>query len=219
MIDFEIINKKSFENIREKLLEVLNSADEFTNPKIISSPRSIGDLVQAFIGESLPNLLPQGSIKDYKSDFPRRALQDIAFYDQKDNYYIIDVKTHNKSTDFNMPNLISVKRLSELYRNDKNVFIILLAEYVEKDGRAYFEDVKFAPIENFSWTCLTLGALGWGQIQISNANKIVIDYNIARKTWMLNLFEKMKSFYPKEIAKLKNRMSYFVQMKKFWDEK
>lgn len=219
MIDFEIINKKLFENIREKLLQVLNSADEFKNAKIVASPRSIGDLVQDFIGESLPNLLPQGSIKNYKSDFPRRALPDIAFYDQHENYYIIDVKTHNKGTKFNMPNLISVERLSKLYKHDNNIFVILLAEYIEKDGKAYFEDIKFAPIENFSWSCLTLGALGWGQIQISNANKILIDYNLTRKMWMLNLCEKLELFYPKEIEKLKNRMSYFAQIKKFWDEK
>lgn len=43
------------------------------------------------------------------SEFGRRAMEDMAFKDSSDNYYAVDVKTHNLDTDFNMHNLISVK--------------------------------------------------------------------------------------------------------------
>ena len=34
------------------------------------------------------------------------------------------------------------------------------------------------------WSCLTVGALGWGQIQIKNSNNIVISEQYTKKQWM-----------------------------------
>ena len=39
-------------------------------------------------------------------------MEDLAFKDLNGKYYAMDVKTHNLDTNFNMPNLISVKRLA-----------------------------------------------------------------------------------------------------------
>ena len=52
-------------------------------------------------------------------------MADLAFTDKDDCYYIADVKTHRLDTTFNMPNLISVERLSRFYEDDKNYFVIL----------------------------------------------------------------------------------------------
>ncbi len=46
---------------------------------------------------------------------------------------------------------------------------------------AKIEKVTFAPIEFFDWDCLTIGALGWGQIQIANANVVKIVPKNSRK--------------------------------------
>ena len=43
------------------------------------------------------------------------------------------------------------------------------------NSKLIFEECKFVPIELLDWSCLTLGALGWGQIQIANSNNIVIN--------------------------------------------
>lgn len=64
-------------------------------------------------------------------------------------------------------------------------------------------------IESLAWECLTIGALGWGQIQIANANIINIAEGYSRKKWMLELCDVMLEFYPREIGKIKDRIDYF----------
>ncbi|MDI6810023.1 MAG: hypothetical protein QME66_13845, partial [Candidatus Eisenbacteria bacterium] len=68
--------------------------------------------------------------------------------------------------------------------------------------RAEIVKITFAPIEFFDWDCLTIGALGWGQIQIVNANVVKIMPKNSRKNWMLELCDIMLDFYPKEIGKI-----------------
>jgi len=116
----EILTQQILMQASKKLLEVLSKYDDFQNPRINNSPRAIGDTVQSIIGEVLPDCFPKGSIKDFQSDFNRKALQDVAFSDTQGNYYAIDVKTHALSTKFNMPNLVSVKRLAEIFELIKN---------------------------------------------------------------------------------------------------
>jgi len=66
---------------------------------------------------------------------------------------------------------------------------------------------------------LTIGALGWGQVQIANARIVNIDRNQTRKEWMLKLCDVMDIFYPKEISKIEKRLTYFERVRKFWENK
>ena len=146
-------------------------------------------------------------------------MADLAFYDNDGNYFMIDIKTHNKNTSFNMPNLTSVERLARFYEDDKNFFVILLVEYSTIEDKIIFEQVRFVPIENFLWDCLTIGALGWGQIQIANANIINVDRELTRKSWMLQLCDTLDIFYPKEIFKIEKRIDRFAQVRAFWENR
>ena len=185
----------------------------------MNSPRAMGDAVQDVIGELLPKCLPEGILSEFSADFARRAMADLAFADVDDNYYLIDVKTHNTTTQFNMPNLTSVHRLSRFYEDDRNYFIILLVEYAVQDDVLEFTSVQFVPIEHLQWSCLTIGALGWGQIQIANANIIDVDRAYTRKDWMLSLCDQLDVFYPKEIAKITDRLDYFKKVRTYWENK
>ncbi len=80
-------------------------------------------------------------------------------------------------------------------------------------------EARFFPIENLSWDCLTIGALGWGQIQIANANRLEIDFSITRKKWMLSLCDAMSEFYPREIEKISERIDYFKKVRDRWEKK
>ena len=105
------------------------------------------------------------------------------------------------------------------------------AKFIGSDGKNFnssfarranmlvVRDVHFTPIETFSWECLTIGALGWGQIQIANSNHITIDEKITRKSWMLELCDTMLEFYPREILKTDKRIKKFEQIKQFWLKK
>jgi hypothetical protein len=110
-----------------------------------------------------------------------------------------------------MPNLTSVERLARFYDDDRNYFVVLMVQYDIEVSRLSVRHVHFVPIEYLDWSCLTIGALGWGQIQIANANRIIIDSSQSRRTWMLNLCDTVLDFYPREIAKIEERILRFQQ--------
>jgi len=215
----KILEKRVVSEFEKNMLCILKNSEEFKNKRIISSPRAVGDMVQDIIGEKMTECFPESLIMNYNSTFARRAMEDVAFFDAEENYYIIDIKTHNKDTKFNMPNLTSVERLAKRYKDDKIFFIILLVEYTTQNDTLNFEKVTFTPIENLEWSCLTIGALGWGQIQISNANKIYIDRNQTRKKWMLELCDALDIFYPKEISKIQHRLDFFREIREYWESR
>jgi hypothetical protein len=146
-------------------------------------------------------------------------MEDLGFHDQHDYYYAVDVKTHRTSTKFNMPNLTSVERLPRFYGEDKNFFVVLYIGYDVEGLRVVVSDVKFVPIEWLDWDCLTLGALGKGQIQIAKASNIKVNQRQTRKQWMLKFCEKIGEFYPREILKINRRILYFNKVRATWEAK
>lgn len=204
--------------IERNFINVLRNSSEFDSKRVVHSPRAVGDLVQELAEENLSFCISNKHLHEFSGSFARRAMADVAFTDTADNYYIVDIKTHNTSTDFNMPNLTSVERLSRFYEDDKNNFAILLVSYSVTDETIQFDDVKFILIEHLSWNCLTIGALGWGQIQIANSNNI-IESNSSRKEWMLQLCDALEIFYPKEIEKINGRIERFRKIRKYWESK
>ncbi|MBO1351213.1 MAG: hypothetical protein EBE86_029360 [Hormoscilla sp. GUM202] len=118
-----------------------------------------------------------------------------------------------------MPNLTSVERISRFYEDDKNIFALIMVKYVLEGNRVTATEVSFCPIEFLDWDCLTVGALGWGQIQIANSNRILVNQGYSRKQWMLSLCETMFDFYPKEILKIQERIERFQEVKSFWESK
>jgi hypothetical protein len=141
---------------------------------------------------------------------------DLAFADHSGLYYLVDVKSHRLGTRFNMPNLTSVERLARFYEDDANFFILLMVKYSIDGIRVSFEQVHFVPIEYLSWQCLRIGALGWGQIQISDSNVIEIIPGNLRKDWMIELCDRLLTFYPGEIKKAERRLSYFNGIRQRW---
>lgn len=210
------------DNTARSVLELLNEKGRhIVNGRSLHSPRAVGDAIQEFLGEQngLRRCLPQNMLHSFENDFERRSMEDMAFYDVNHRYYAVDCKTHNLSTVFNMPNLISVRRLANFYKNDTNVFCILIVEYEVKDNYISYTNCHFKPIEAFSWDCLTIGALGWGQIQIANANVLKFEKKIGRKTWMLQLCDYLDTFYDEEIYKIEERKLWFKDIKEYWKQK
>jgi|SRR3989344_3041890 len=213
-----IFYTNQYKGIAEKIKTFLNSQKDFLSVRTQNSPRAVGDAIENIIAENFETILGN-SIKEYSSSFARRAMADLAFTDKDGFYYVVDVKTHRLDTKFNMPNLTSVERLSRFYEEDVNYFSILKIDYQIKGSKAIIKNVIFIPIEFFNWNCLTIGALGWGQIQIANANVVNIVSKNSRKKWMLNLCDELLEFYPKEVGKIAERINYFKKIRKFWKKK
>jgi hypothetical protein len=212
----QIFYSDKFCEVQEAIREFLNSQEDYLSASTANSPRAVGDAIQDVLGSNLQQVLGEEICKNYSANFARRAMADLAFEDGNGFYYVIDVKTHRLSTKFNMPNLTSVERLTRFYESDKNVFAILMVAYDVEGTRVEVERVTFAPIEFLGWDCLTIGALGWGQIQIANSNVITVNSGYSRKQWMLELCGTLAEFYPREIAKIEERLSHFSRVREFW---
>lgn len=208
----------AYRQIEERAKALLNSQPDFLSPSTINSPRAAGDAIQDVLSRSFDAVL--GDLRaEYSADFARRAMADLAFTDADGLYYVVDIKTHRVGTSFNMPNLTSVERLTRFYEADNNYFCMLMVKYEVQAARLLVTSVTFVPVEFLSWECLTIGALGWGQIQIANSNNINIIPGNSRKSWMLTLCDVMLTFYPREIIKIQERMARFEQIKAYWATK
>lgn len=215
----EIFHTHAYAEIETKIERFLNGYPEFLGTDTVGSTRAAGDAIQHILEENFERILGRAS-KEYSASFARRAMADLAFRDRKGLYYVVDVKTHRLETKFNMPNLTSVQRLARFYEDDRNYFVVLLVAYRVVSGtRVRVERVHFVPIEFLSWSCLTIGALGWGQIQIANANNVVVNQGYSRKDWMLELCDALFEFYPREIEKVRGRIDYFGNLRRRWEKK
>ena len=215
----EIFHTHAYAEIETKIERFLNGYPEFLGTDTVDSTRAAGDAIQHILEENFERILGKAS-KEYSAGFARRAMADLAFRDRKGLYYVVDVKTHRLETKFNMPNLTSVQRLARFYEDDRNYFVVLLVAYGLPSGtRVHVERAHFVPIEFLSWSCLTIGALGWGQIQIANANNIVVNQGYSRKDWMLELCDALFEFYPREIEKVRGRIGYFKELRRRWEHK
>ncbi|MCK5381424.1 MAG: hypothetical protein KAJ81_08135 [Candidatus Latescibacteria bacterium] len=204
--------------VAKKLKGYINVAPEFLTAQTARSTRAVGDAIEGLIADRFDTFLGDWC-KEYSSNFARRAMADVAFKDKEDFYCVVDVKTHREDTKFNMPNLTSVERLSRFYEDDMNVFALIMVKYKLNGNRVLATEVSFGPIEFLDWDCLTVGALGWGQIQIANSNRIIVNDAFSRKQWMLTLCDTMLAFYPKEILKIQDRIGRFEEVKLHWEKK
>lgn len=215
MAQSKIFYTDKYKAIEKAIVAFLNLQPDFLSTQTAASTRAVGDAVQTILCDNFRSLLGD-SCSEYSSDFARRAMADLAFTDADGFYYVVDVKTHRLETHFNMPNLTSVERLARFYEDDNNYFVTLVIKYAIKGTSVKVDNTHFVPIEFLSWDCLTVGALGWGQIQIANANVININERYSRKKWMLDLCDVMLEFYPREISKIKERVDYFEKVRQRW---
>jgi hypothetical protein len=213
-----IFHTDKFREVQQKTSDFLNSYPDFLSASTARSTRAFGDAVASILGEHFQEMIGE-DCAEYSDSFARRSMADIAFKDKNDLYYVVDVKTHREDTKFNMPNLTSVERLARFYEEDSNYFALLLVKYKLEGTHAAISDVLFAPIEFLDWDCLTVGALGWGQIQIANSNRICLRPQYSRKKWMLELCDIMSEFYPREIVKIQTRIKYFERLREYWEHK
>lgn len=210
-----IFDTDIYKSMETGVQKLLNSHKEFLSPSTARSTRAVGDAIEDILGDSFETIL--GDLcKEYSAAFARRAMADLAFTDIDNFYYIVDVKTHRTDTKFNMPNLTSVRRLARFYEDDTNYFVLLIVSYHLEATQVVVTNVRFVPVEFLGWDCLTIGALGWGQIQIANSNHITVNPQYSRKKWMLEMCEVLFEFYPKEVAKIGDRIGYFRQVQEFW---
>lgn len=201
--------------LETSILSCLKEEEDLVTKRSSGSARAIGDAVSDLIGEKLHDILGE-SCTDYSAEHGRRSVADLDFRDLAGFHHVVDVKTHNLSAKFSMPNLVSTDRLLKLYERDDEVFSLLIVKYEMTGVRFAAKEVILLPIEHLSWSCLRIGALGKGQIQIAKSSRIVTDFDSNRKEWMLKFCENLLEFYPKEASKIQDRIKDVEHVQKKW---
>lgn len=205
--------------MQKGMKDFLNGQDAFLSSRTVSSTRAVGDAIQEILSENFASIVGKEDCLEYSREFSRRAMPDFAFRDRNGAYYVVDIKTHRLSTSFNRPNLTSVERLTRLYEDDGNYFVVLMVSYALDGLRVAVEQVTFVPIGFIDWKCLSVGALGWGQIQIANSSNVVVRPGYSRKSWMIEFCDRMLEFYPREMDKIDRRMERFRGIKEQWERR
>ncbi len=210
-----VFEPKARERIERKVCILLNEQADFLSADTAESTRAAGDAIQSIIEDNFAEIL--GDLAgEYSANFARRAMADLAFKDKVGNYCVVDVKTHREGTAFNMPNLTSVDRLARFYEDDTNYFVMLMVKYAVIGTKVTVQRVHFVPIEHLKWDCLTIGALGAGQIQVADSKRIETDPKQKRRAWMLEFCDTVLAFYPREISKITKRIGKFEKVKEYW---
>lgn len=213
-----IFTDQRYQNIENKVKDLIDKETSLSQFNV-DSTRAIGDAIKDIVAKNFHNIV-RFYCKKYTSDFGQKAMGNMDFVDDEENYYLIDIMTHNESKKFSMPNVTSVKKLVMFYQNDahlKKCFALLIIHY-NQNPEIKVSNVQFAPIENMEWSCLTFSASGEGQIQIANAKNIKINRDLKRKDWMLQLCDKLAKFYPNEIKKIEKRISFFKKTRVYWQK-
>ena len=143
----QIFGTKIQNEIEGGVISLINGKENFMSASTINSPRAIGDAIQKLLEVEFKVLVPKSILKKYDSSFARRSMADFAFTDVDGFYYVVDNKTHNLNTAFNMPNLTSVERLTRFYEDDQNYFSLLIISYKIKGEQVGVKDCHFIPIE------------------------------------------------------------------------
>lgn len=209
--------KGHYKSIEKHIKAFLNNKQK-SELGISGTHRTAGDKIPEVLSNEIKNILSK-FITSFELPTSSKSMANYEFTDKEGLKYYINVITHKQETHFNMPNITSVDRLKKLYNNDRNVFVVLLITYSASKPNENILDVRFIPIEFYSWSCLTLGALGSGQIQIKNASDITEIAQNSRKEWMLEFFDRLDEFYVNEADKTVKRIKNLLTLRIDWKKK
>ena len=213
-----ILEEQTLRGVESAVKGIVEREEGVLTANTSASTRAAGDAIQRVVSNRFESLLGP-DVSTFVPDLPRRAMADFTFSDASGTRFLVDVKTHRVDTAFNMPNLTSVKRLIDLYEDSDVYFMVLMIRYRVEDSRIRVASVHFTPIEWIDWDCLTIGALGWGQIQIADSARVVVNRRLSRQQWMTQLCEALLRFYPTEINKIRKRIEFVELARRRWDER
>jgi len=115
---------------------------------------------------------------------------------------LIDVKTRQLGTDFNMPNLISVDRLDKILGHPEQELYYWLIDYrVNLDGSCAVEHSEIRTVWSMPWAALAIQNLGKGQLQICKWAELAV-HATDKAAWHAQLKTQRQQFYCKQMAKL-----------------
>lgn len=215
----ELLDPARLHRFESELLgQLTHKVPDFLTTATARSTRAAGDAIERIVSSLLPGLL-EDVTGQWVEDLSRRAMADARVRTLSGATYDIDIKTHRIGTTFSRSNIISVRRLAGFYEDPKNVFLVILVSYSVVGNAVTFASTTAVPIEWLSWKSLTLGNLGWGQIQFLDTPTFEVVESQDRAIWMTQLCDQLLDFYPREITKTTERLAYFRKARDVWASK
>ena len=198
----------TFDELRLRIEAFLQAQKSFiVSEEFRRSTRGVGDAIETLIVQEFEDIA-EGLADTVDINFSRRAMEDLSF-GIGSRYYGVDVKTHREEPGFHMPNLTSVRRLMDFYEDDENYFVIVMVRYrLTHEGGLGDIAAIVEPIEWFDWSCLRIGALGWGQLQFRSASDIRVTRSQTRRDWLRVFARELRKHYALEERKIRERLDY-----------
>jgi len=173
--------------------------------------RGIADIIEVMVSDIIKNLKHQ-SIKESYEAQSKRSIEDVGLVTTDYNDIKIDIKTHDSESELSMPNLISISRIKKFYENQRNLLLYVFVKYINiidsenpHGHSVQILDIKVSAIEQIDWSCLTIGNLGKGQLQITNMNEISFNNVLTRKDWLERLSYDVIIYYRSLINKIETK--------------
>jgi hypothetical protein len=161
--------------------------------------RGIADKIEESVCNKIKMINVNGLLVEDASS--KRSLEDIQVTDENGNLYKIDIKTHDINADFSMPNMVSVARLLNFYKEESNNLAYIFVDYKEINNVTEITNITIRLVEELSWDMLAIQNLGKGQLQIKDMNSELIFIEPNRVEWINQLKVNMVKHYNKTIIK------------------
>lgn len=162
-----------------------------------NNQRAYADLIE----EQACSLAQSKYPDDFVAARTVRSPEDFKLKLDKD--YLIDVKTRQLNTEFNMPNLISVDRLDKILSDPAQDLYYWMIDYeVLNNGDCAIRHSEIRSVWSMPWEAVAIQNLGKGQLQIKNWSKLTV-YLDDRASWLQDLRMMRKIFYLKQADKFR----------------
>jgi hypothetical protein len=190
--------------IKEHVKELLDQ--NLVNFELVNGgmQRTVGDLIESKVTEILSNSNSE-LISEKRAPRSKKSIEDVTLVSNGVSYYI-DPKTHDKDSDFSMPNLTSVDKIKKLFSTDDHELIYVFVSYTIENGLVMIEDIKVFFIWELDISILGVGALGKGQLQIKNANNDLVFTSKGKQEWYSDFKKLVQEYLKKQITKINKQI-------------
>ena len=161
-----------------------------------SNQRAYADMIEERACELAQMVYPA----EFRSAQSVRSIEDFAIL-HHGRRYLVDVKTRQLTTDFNMPNLISVDRLHRLLADDGDLYYWFIDYSVVENNNARIDNSVVRPVWDLPWAALSIQNLGLGQLQISDFKALESSSGLTKTQWHAELQTAMREFYTRQSRK------------------
>ena len=167
--------------------------------------RTVGDLVEHKVLEIL-NSCNSELISEKKQARSKKSIEDITLISNGITYYI-DPKTHDKDSNFSMPNLTAITKLKKLFSKEKKELIYVFVSYRLENKTVIIENIDVCFIWELDISILGIGALGKGQLQIKDAHNTLVFTNKGKNEWYKDFKSLVQVYLQKQIVKINKQIS------------